>query len=119
MRQLVSSGLIVLQSIAATLSGARPAYVLLAIALYAISVPVAAWRWKTVLRGLRRPAPLGRLMLTHLAAICVNNVTPASRLAGEACRVVSLVRSRIAATSTAVVSIVYDRLSEAPAVAAL
>ncbi|HEY6894237.1 MAG TPA: lysylphosphatidylglycerol synthase transmembrane domain-containing protein, partial [Rhodanobacteraceae bacterium] len=82
-------------------------------------VPVAAWRWGTVLRGLSRPAPLKRLMLTHLAAICINNVTPASRLAGEACRVVALVRGRIAATSTAVISIMYDRLSEVPAVVVL
>jgi uncharacterized membrane protein YbhN (UPF0104 family) len=58
-------------------------------------------------------------MLTHLAAMCVNNITPASRLAGEACRVVALVRGKIAATSTAVASIVYDRLSEVPAVAVL
>lgn len=92
---------------------------MLAVALYAISVPVSAWRWRTVLRGLQHPAPLGRLMLAHLAAICVNNVTPASRLAGEACRAVALVRGRIAATSTAVVSIVYDRLSEVPAVAVI
>jgi len=109
----------VLQSITTALAGARPSYVLLAIALYAISVPVAAWRWRTVLLGLRQRAPLGRLMLTHLAAICINNITPASRLAGEACRVVSLVRGRIAATSTAVASIIYDRLSEVPAVLVL
>lgn len=109
----------ILQPIAVALAAAKPAYVLLAIGLYALSVPVAAFRWRAVLRGLHQDAPMGRLMLTNLAAICVNNVTPSSRIGGEACRVLALVRGRIAATSIAALSIVYERISEIPALACL
>ena len=115
----MSSVLTMLRPIGAALAGAKPAYVLLAIAVYALSVPVAAFRWRTVLRGLHHDAPMGRLMLINLAAIFVNNVTPASRLGGEACRVLALVRGRIAATSIAVLSIVYERISEIPSIAFL
>ena len=113
------SALTLLRPIGAALAAADPAYVLLAIAIYALSVPVAAFRWRTVLRGLHHDAPMGRLMLINLAAICVNNVTPASRLGGEAIRVLALVRGRIAATSIAVLSIVYERISEIPSIAFL
>lgn len=115
----MSSALTLLRPIGAALAAAQPAYVLLAIAIYALSVPVAAFRWRTVLRGLHHDAPMGRLMLINLAAICVNNVTPASRLGGEAIRVLALVRGRIAATSIAVLSIVYERISEIPSIAFL
>jgi glycosyltransferase 2 family protein len=119
MSQWTSSVATMLRPIAVALAAAKPGYVLLAIGLYALSVPVAAFRWRAVLRGLQKDAPLGRLMLTNLAAICVNNVTPTSRLGGEACRVLVLVRGRVAATSIAVLSIVYERISEIPSVACL
>ena len=108
-----------LRAIVDALAAANPLDVLLAIILYAVSVPLAAFRWQAVLRGLHVQAPLGRLMLTNLAAICVNNLTPSARLGGEACRVLVVVRSRMTSTTTAVLSIVYERLSEIPAVASL
>ena len=108
-----------LRAIVDALAAANPLDALLAIILYAVSVPLAAFRWQAVLRGLHVQAPLGRLMLTNLAAICVNNLTPSARLGGEACRVLVVVRSRMTSTTTAVLSIVYERLSEIPAVASL
>ena len=108
-----------LRAIVDALAAANPLDVLLAIILYAVSVPLAAFRWQAVLRGLHVQAPLGRLMLTNLAAICVNNLTPSARLGGEACRVLVVVRRRMTSTTTAVLSIVYERLSEIPAVASL
>ena len=100
---------------------ARPVYVALAFVIYAISVPLVALRWRTVLGGLRREAPrvaLRPLVLASLASSFVNNVTPAP-VSGEACRVVALTRLKLASLPQAVASIVFDRISEIPAVAVL
>ncbi len=57
--------------------------------------------------------------LAHLAGIFAGNVTPASRVGGEACRIAAIgLRSRVALPVAAVAS-VYDRLSEVPPVAVL
>lgn len=93
-------------------------FVALALLVYAVSVPLVALRWRTVLRGVAGgDPPLGPLILATLASSFVNNVTPAARLGGEACRVVALVRLRLAPVSKAVAAAAYERLTEAPAVA--
>jgi len=99
------------------LARARLPFVGFALLLYAISVPVAALRWRAVLRGLDQRLPLGRLVLVNLAGVFVNNVTPA-RAAGELCRIVALTRMRLNAVTSAA-SVGYERLSELPAVVAL
>ena len=100
------------------LARARLPYVALALLVYAMSVPLAALRWRQILRGLNQRLPLGRLILANLAASFVNNVTPAARVSGEACRVVALVRTGLS-TVASTASVAYERLSEAPAVGVL
>jgi len=100
------------------LAHARLQYVGLALLVYAISVPLAALRWRQVLRGLNQRLPLRRLILANLAASFVNNVTPAARVSGEACRVVALVRAGLS-TVASTASVAYERLSEAPAIGVL
>lgn len=95
-------------------------FVALALGVYAVSVPIMALRWRIVLAGVTgRRTPLRSLMLATLASSFVNNVTPSSRVGGEACRVIALVRLRLATASRATVAIAYERLSEAPAVVAI
>ena len=103
----------------AALHHVRPAWAAVAVALYAVSVLMVAARWRLVLRALGGRPGLGELSLTHLAAICVNNVTPASRLSGEAVRVGVVTRRGLAPVTQATASVVIDRLSEVPPVVAL
>jgi len=97
------------------LARANASYVALAVAIYALSVPVSALRWRTVLRGLDERLPLGRLILVNLASMFVNNVTPSARASGEVCRVAALSRMRLNFLTSAA-SIAYERLSEVPAI---
>ena len=95
-------------------------FVALALAVYVISVPLVALRWRTMLGGVTgRLAPLGSLVLATLASGFVNNMTPAARLGGEACRVIALVRLRLATMSQAAAAAAYERLTEVPAVASI
>jgi uncharacterized membrane protein YbhN (UPF0104 family) len=103
----------ILQRVLASVEAAQPLLVVIAVALYAGSIPIAAWRWRILLRALGVDAALSRLVTIHLAAICVNNVTV--RIGGEAARVVALAGDRSLVAS----SIVYERLSEVPAIAVL
>jgi len=100
------------------LGRARLAYVAVALLVYIASVPLSAWRWRAILRGLNERLPLGRLMLVNLAGTFVNNVTPGARAGGEVCRIAALTRMRLTAV-TGAASVAYERLSELPAVAAL
>lgn len=107
-----------LASIKDAVARADLSFVALALLVYAVSVPLVAMRWRTVLRGVAAgDPPLGPLILATLASSFVNNVTPAPRLGGEACRVVALVRLRLATVSKAVAAAAYERLTEAPAIA--
>jgi len=95
-------------------------FVALALAVYIISVPLVALRWRTVLRGVTgRLAPIGSLVLATLASGFVNNMTPAARLGGEACRVITLVRLRLATMRQAAAAAAYERLMGVPAVAVI
>jgi hypothetical protein len=101
---------------------ARPGYIVLALGVYAASVPLVALRWQMVLRGLRRDAPriaLRPLVLVSMAANFVNNVTPAARVSGEACRIVALARLGLASLQQAAASVVAERVAEVPSVAVL
>jgi uncharacterized membrane protein YbhN (UPF0104 family) len=96
-----------------------PWYVAAALALYVLGVSAAGLRWRLILAALGHRVPVADALLTYLAGIFVNNVTPASRLGGEACRIAAIgLRSRVPAAA-ATVSAVYDRLSEVPPVAGL
>jgi len=87
----------------------------LPVLVYAVSVPAVAMRWRVVLHGVTgRRLPLGPLILASLASSFVNNVTAGP--AGEACRVLALVRLKFATASRATAAAVYERLSEIPVV---
>lgn len=106
-----------LSSLKEAAARADPAFIALAIAVYAVSVAIVAVRWRVVLSGVTRGRPpLRPLVLATLASGFVNNVTPAGRLSGEACRIVALVRLGLASKSRAAAVIAYERVSEAPAI---
>ncbi len=109
-----------LSSLREAAARADSAFIALALLAYAVSVVIVALRWRVVLSGVtRKQAPLGPLVLATLASGFVNNVTPAGRLSGEACRIVALVRLRLASKSRATAIIAYERFSEAPAILGL
>lgn len=116
----ITSVLTALTAIRDALARAEPSWVLLALGIYLVSVPVVASRWRVMIAGVTGTrVPLGPLVLATLASSFVNNVTPAARLSGEACRVIALVRMRAATTAQATAVAVYERLTEAPAFGAL
>jgi uncharacterized membrane protein YbhN (UPF0104 family) len=94
-------------------------YVAAALGLYVLGLLAATARWRLILAALGHRVPLTDAFLAYVAGVFVNNVTPGSRLGGEACRVAAIgLRNRVPVPA-ATVSAVYDRLSELPAVAAL
>lgn len=98
------------------MSAGMVAHGALALLVYAVSVPAVAMRWRVVLQGVTgRPLPLGPLVLASLASSFVNNVTAGP--AGEACRILAVVRLRFASLSRATAAAVYERVSEVPAFA--
>jgi len=113
-------GISVLNAFTDVLARSQPAFIALALLVFAASVPLVAWRWQIVLAAVTgRRAPLGTLVLASLASSFVNNVTPSARLGGEACRVAALVSLKLASVGRAAAAAAYERLSEAPAIVAI
>jgi uncharacterized membrane protein YbhN (UPF0104 family) len=106
-------------SVIDALRSVDPRYVAAALALYVLGVLVAAARWRLILAALGHRLPLSDVLLAYLAGIFVNNVTPASRLGGEACRIAAVGLHNRVPVAPATASSVYDRLAELPPVAAL
>ena len=101
------------------LARASPWLLAAAVGLYALGVAATVMRWRTVLGAMGHRVRIVDALLVYLASIFVNNVTPAMRLGGEACRVVAIgIRSRVP-VAPATLSVVVDRLSEVPPVAGL
>jgi uncharacterized membrane protein YbhN (UPF0104 family) len=101
------------------LSTARPQYVAAALALYIVSIWIVGARWRGFLAALGAKITLWRACLATLGGIAAGNLTPSSRLAGEACRI-ALARLDSAVTwKAATVATLWDRLSEAPPVIVL
>lgn len=59
---------------------------LAAVLCYCLMLALAAWRWQVLLRGLGRPAPLGKLTASYLVATFFNNFLP-SNIGGDIVRV--------------------------------
>jgi glycosyltransferase 2 family protein len=59
---------------------------LAAVLCYVLMLALAAWRWQVLLRGLGRPAPLGKLTASYLVATFFNNFLP-SNIGGDIVRV--------------------------------
>ena len=101
------------------LSTARPGYAVAALALYVVSLFIVGARWRGFLRALGGEVGLVRSTLATLGGIAAGNLTPASRVGGEACRI-GLVRLGGRATwQQAAIAAVWDRLSELPPIIVL
>jgi uncharacterized membrane protein YbhN (UPF0104 family) len=101
------------------LSTARPGYAVAALALYVVSLFIVGARWRGFLRALGGEVGLVRATLATLGGIAAGNLTPSSRVGGEACRI-GLVRLGGRATwQQATIAAVWDRLSELPPIIVL
>jgi len=87
-------------------------YLILAFLTYYVSVVIYGIRWKLVLRGIGRDAPLLELIKAILASIFMNNVTPMSRSGGELLRMAWVSRKANIPVGVSAVSIVYERILE-------
>ena len=94
-------------------------YLALAFVTYYVSVVIYGVRWKLVLKGVGRDAPLGELVKATLASIFMNNVTPLSRSGGEILRMAWVSKKANIPTGVSAVSIVYERILETIPVFAL
>jgi uncharacterized membrane protein YbhN (UPF0104 family) len=108
-----------LTTIGERLADAAPQYVIAVLALYVVSLFIVGARWRGFMRALGGRVGVGRATLATLAGIAVGNLTPSSRLAGEACRV-TLVRAAGTVTwGQAAIAAVWDRISELPSILVL
>ena len=94
------------------MSSASLRYIALAFLTYYISVVLYAVRWKLVLRGMGKDAPLFELVKAILASIFMNNITPLSRSGGELLRMAWVSKRARIPTGVSAVSIVYERILE-------
>jgi hypothetical protein len=112
MQAVVSGAIEALRSV-------NPRYVAAALALYILSLVAASARWRLILGALGHRVRLVDALLAYLAGIFVNNITPASRLGGEACRIAAISLRSGVPVAAAAVAAVYDRLCELPPIVAL
>ncbi len=91
-----------------------PRYLALAFLTYYVSVLLYGIRWKLVLNGVGRDAPLGELVKAILASIFINNVTPPmSRSGGGTAQDgVGVEKGHGTHGGVSAVSIVYERILE-------
>ncbi|WP_456443728.1 lysylphosphatidylglycerol synthase transmembrane domain-containing protein [Thermococcus sp.] len=87
-------------------------YLSLAFLAYYTSVFLYALRWKLILRGIGRDAPLMELTKAIMASIFMNNVTPLSRSGGEFLRIAWISKRADVPSGISAVSIVYERILE-------
>jgi len=108
-----------LASAAHLLAHLHAAFALGALVVYLTSVVVVAFRWRLILAALGVETSVWNSGLTYSAGVFAGNVTPARTLGGDAVRI-ALVRLRTGASvKVATASVVYDRMSEVPALAVL
>lgn len=106
-----------LTTAAKLLTEVRVGFVVGALGVYLISIGIVAVRWRLILRALGVRVSVWDSLLTYSAGVFAGNVTPARTLGCDACRV-GLIRTRSdASIAIATASVLYDRASEAPAVA--
>jgi uncharacterized membrane protein YbhN (UPF0104 family) len=100
-------------------STARPGYVLAVLGLYVISLFIVGARWRGFLRAVGGEVGVGRATLATLGGISVGNLTPSSRLGGEAMRIALVRLSGRVTWRQGTIAVIWDRLSEVPSVAVL
>ncbi len=99
--------------------GVELRYVLMAVAIYILSVFLFALRWKIVLSVLGYRVRAGALVPVLFGAISVNNFTPANRMGGEPLRILWVREQFGVGLPQAFISILYERSVEAVPVVAL
>ncbi len=106
-----------LTTAAKLLTEVRAGFVVGALGVYLISIGIVAVRWRLILHALGVRVSVWDSFLTYSAGVFMGNVTPARSLGCDACRV-GFIRTRTdASIKIATASVLYDRTSEAPAVA--
>jgi uncharacterized membrane protein YbhN (UPF0104 family) len=108
-----------LQATLERLGTAAPGWVLAVFGLYVASLFIVGARWRGFLRMLGADVSTTRAALATLGGIAIGNLTPSSRLAGEACRITLASLDREVTWRQIAVATVWDRLSEIPPVAVL
>ena len=98
---------------------ARPAYAIAAVSLYGASLGIVGARWRRFVGMVGGEVRLWRATLATLAGIAAANLTPSSRLTGEACRIVIGRTGGSVTWRQATVATVWDRLSEVPPIIVL
>jgi uncharacterized membrane protein YbhN (UPF0104 family) len=101
------------------LSTARPGYAVAALALYVVSLFIVGARWRGFLRAVGGEVGILRATLATLGGIAAGNLTPSSRVGGEACRIGLVRLSGRATWPQATIAAVWDRLSELPPIIVL
>jgi uncharacterized membrane protein YbhN (UPF0104 family) len=101
------------------LASAKPSYVVAAVTLYAASLWIVGARWRLFIAMTGGQVKLWRAVLATLGGIAAGNLTPSSRLAGEACRIAIGRAGGNMTWRQATVATVWDRLSEVPAIVVL
>jgi uncharacterized membrane protein YbhN (UPF0104 family) len=109
----------ILQATLERLGTAAPGWVLAVFGLYVASLFIVGARWRGFLRMLGADVSTTRAALATLGGIAIGNLTPSSRLAGEACRITLASLDREVTWRQIAVATVWDRLSEVPPVAVL
>jgi len=79
------------------------------LAMVAVLLTSATWRWRLVLGALRRPPGFGPLTLYRLAGLSVSMLVPSAKLGGEPVRAYLLVKDGVKA-SEAMASVAIDRV---------
>ena len=106
-------------SAGALLAHLRVGFALAALGIFLASVVIVGIRWRLILRALGVTTTTWNAIVTYSAGVFVGNVTPARTLGNDASRI-ALIRLRTTASvKVATASVVYDRASEGPAVAAV
>jgi uncharacterized membrane protein YbhN (UPF0104 family) len=96
------------------LGTARPGFIVAALVLYIVSVFIVGARWRRFVRLLGGDTGLLRATLAHLGGIAAGNLTPSSRLGGEACRIALVQTAGRVTWGQAALAAAWDRLSEVP-----
>jgi uncharacterized membrane protein YbhN (UPF0104 family) len=112
MRSALSAGL-------ATLAAADPVYVAGVFALYVVSLFLVGARWRVFVRAVGGDVSILRATLSNLGGIAAGNISPATRVGGEACRIALVRQSGTVTWRQATIAAAWDRLAELPPVAVL
>jgi uncharacterized membrane protein YbhN (UPF0104 family) len=103
-------------SATALLTHIRIGFALVALILWLASCVLVGARWRLILRALGATTSLWSAVVTYSAGVFVGNITPARTIGNDAARI-ALIRTRSdASVKAATASVVYDRISELPAV---